>query len=147
MTLRSFYPVVMALDLPAMQAFYTQHFLFEVTFESDWYVSLKGKGEAAELALLDPSHPTVPEAVRKPLRGGLLLNVEVDDVDREYERLKRAGLPMHLELRDEAFGQRHFITSDPAGTLLDVIQVIPPSEAFAQQYAPETLRQIGETTG
>jgi hypothetical protein len=37
-------------------------------------------------------------------------------------------------LRDEAFGQRHFITRDPAGVMIDVIKVIPPSEEFAAQY-------------
>lgn len=39
---------------------------------------------------------------------------------------------MHLELRSEAFGQRHFITSDPNGVLVDVIKVIPVTGEFAQ---------------
>ena len=63
------------------------------------------------------------------------MNFEVDDVDAEYERLiKKAGLPLHLDIRDEAFGQRHFITSDPNGVLIDIITVIPPSEDFSSQY-------------
>ncbi len=33
------------------------------------------------------------------------------------------------------FGQRHFITSDPNGVLIDVIKPIPPSPEFAAQYA------------
>ena len=34
-----------------------------------------------------------------------------------------------------AFGQRHFITADPNGVLIDVIKPIPPSAAFVENYA------------
>ncbi len=75
----------------------------------------------------------MPEGFRKPVQG-LILNFEMDDVDTEYARLQAAGLPIHVPLRDEEFGQRHFITSDPNGVLIDFIKIIPPSEAFARQY-------------
>ena len=39
----------------------------------------------------------------------------------------------------EDFGQRHFITADPNGVLIDVITPTPPSAEFAAQYAPEAL--------
>ena len=55
--------------------------------------------------------------------------LEVADVDREYNRLKKEGLPMLLDLKSEEWGQRHFITKDPNELLIDVIQNIPPSEA------------------
>jgi len=78
-------------------------------------------------------------AAASPARGqqarSLLLNFEVDDVDAEYQRAVAQGLPMLLALRDEDFGQRHFIVQDPNGVMIDVIQPIPPSEAFLSQYA------------
>jgi hypothetical protein len=46
-----------------------------------------------------------------------------------------AALDPVLPLRDEAFGQRHFIVRDPAGNLVDVIENIPPSEEFASAYS------------
>ena len=49
------------------------------------------------------------------------------------------GIPILLSLRDEDFGQRHFITSDPNGVLIDIIKPIPPSEAYAAQYAQSAL--------
>ena len=55
-------------------------------------------------------------------------------MDGEYERAREAGLTILQELRDEAFGQRHFITVDPNGVLIDVITPIPPSAEFAAQY-------------
>lgn len=140
MKINSFYPVVMTGDVAASKAFYTELFHFEVTFDAEWYVSLKTRQEPPfELALLDAGHATIPEGFRHRLQEGLLLNFEVDDVDREYERLRAAGLPIHLELRSEDFGQRHFITSDPNGILIDVIEVIPPSEEYRAQYAAGAL--------
>jgi catechol 2,3-dioxygenase-like lactoylglutathione lyase family enzyme len=66
--------------------------------------------------------------------SGLILNFEVEDPDAEYARIGAAGLPVLLELRDEDFGQRHFITADPNGVLIDIIKPIPPSADYAAQY-------------
>ena len=129
-------PVIMTAEVAATAAFYIRHFGFRPLFEVDWYVHLQSAEDArVNLAVMDGSHPTIP-AVGRGRVSGLLLNFEVEDVDAEYERLKAAGLPMLLELRDEAFGQRHFITQDPNGVLIDVIKPIPPSAEFAALYAP-----------
>ena len=61
------------------------------------------------------------------------------DVDAIHDRLLAEGLPILRSLRDEAFGQRHFITHDPNGVLIDVIKQIPPSDAFLAQFAPEAV--------
>lgn len=132
MQVSSFYPVIGTKHVSESKDFYTKHFGFSVTFEADWYVSLKK--DNYELAILDYTHPTMPKSYRKNVQG-LILNFEVDDVDDEYERLvKRSGLPVELELRSEEFGQRHFVTVDPNGVLIDVITVIPPSGEFVSQY-------------
>ncbi|MEU1278580.1 VOC family protein [Streptomyces sp. NPDC005805] len=136
MKTNSFYPVIGTAALAESRDFYTRLFGFEVTFEADWYISLRLPGDPGyELALLDHTHPTIPEGHRHPVRG-LVLNFEVDDVDAEYERLVgREGLRPALELRSEDFGQRHFIVADPSGVLIDVITVIEPVGEYAEQYA------------
>jgi catechol 2,3-dioxygenase-like lactoylglutathione lyase family enzyme len=131
----SYYPVVMTHDVAATAGFYGQHFGFVALFASDWYVHLQLADNAAvNLAVLDAGHETIPVPARGQVAGGLLLNFEVDDPDAVHDRLKAAGLPILLPLRDEAFGQRHFITSDPNGVLIDIIKPIPPSGEFAAQY-------------
>ncbi|MGR6922803.1 VOC family protein [[Actinomadura] parvosata] len=133
MRLSSFYPVICTAKVAESTDFYVRLFGFEVTFEADWYVSLR-RGPY-ELALLDHAHPTLPAAYRRPVTG-LLLNFEVDDVDAEWGRLVAGeGLVPELALRDEDFGQRHFIVADPNGVLIDVITPIAPSEEFAGGYA------------
>ncbi len=136
MQLTSFYPVLGTRRITETVAFYATHFGFKVTFESDWYVSMRhGSESGQELAIIDYMHASVP-AIGRQAVAGLILNLEVDDVDSEYDRLiVGAGLPVLLDIRSEAWGQRHFITSDPNGVLIDVITVIPPSKEFAAQYA------------
>ncbi|MFC7546218.1 VOC family protein [Plantactinospora sp. GCM10030261] len=135
MKLSSFYPVICATRPTESRDFYVRWFGFEPTFEADWYVSLRRPGPPAyELALLDHTHPTLPAAYRRPVRG-LLLNVEVEDVDAEWDRLVvRGGLRPELGLRSEDFGQRHFIVAAPDGVLIDVITNIPPAGDYAEQY-------------
>ncbi|WP_029074198.1 VOC family protein [Kaistia adipata] len=139
MKITSYYPVIMTRDVAGTASFYQAHFGFVPLFESDWYVHLQSAADPAiNLAVLDGSHETIPP-VGRGTATGLLLNFEVEDVDAEHARLKAAGLPMLLELRDEAFGQRHFITADPNGVLIDVIKPIPPNAEFAAAYAESAL--------
>ena len=135
----SYYPVLMVDDVAASAAFYVDHFHFTALFTGDWYVHLQSLEDASvNLAILDGSHETIPAAGRGRA-SGVILNFEVADVDAEFARVEAAGLPVLLALRDEAFGQRHFITADPNGVLIDVITPIPPTGAFVDQYLPAAL--------
>lgn len=135
----SYYPVLMTDNVAGTVAFYVEHFRFQPMFDSDWYVHLQSsESKRVNLAILQGDHETIP-AEGRGKTSGLILNFEVEDVDGVYERLEAAGLPILLPLRDEAFGQRHFITRDPNGVLIDVIKPIPPSAEFAAQFAPEAL--------
>ncbi len=130
----SIYPVIGTDKILQSRDFYTRHFDFDIVFEADWYVSLKSRYKPDyELALLDYRHASLPEAYRHAARG-ILINFEVANVDDVYAKLKKAGLPMVLELKSEDWGQRHFITHDPNGILIDVIQNIEPSGEYAEQY-------------
>lgn len=130
----SYYPVLMTGDVAGTAEFYKQHFCFEALFDSDWYVHLRSlEDKKVNLGIVQGDHETIPEAGRGRV-SGLLINFEVRDPDAVYERVKAAGMRILLPLRDEPFGQRHFITADPNGVLIDVIKPIPPSPEFAAQY-------------
>lgn len=134
MELSSFYPVICTERVKESKEFYTSYFNFDITFENEWYVSLvMNYGGKFQLAFVDYRHSSLPSGFQNPAQG-LLLNFEVEDVAAEYKRLKRAGLPILLDLRDEEWGQRHFITSDPNGILIDVIKMIPPTNEYADAY-------------
>jgi len=140
MKVTSYYPVIMTNDVAATASFYQAHFGFTPLFTSDWYVHLQLAGDpAVNLAVLDGRHETIPAPARGQVAGGMLLNFEVEDPDAIHDRLAAAGLPILLALRDEDFGQRHFITSDPNGVLIDIVKPIPPSTEFAASYEAGAL--------
>ena len=135
----SYYPVLMTGDVIGTADFYKAHFGFAAMFTSNWYVHLQSVEDSAiNLAVLDGAHSTIPEQSRARV-SGLLLNFEVEDVDAVYLKMLAARLPIIVALRDEPFGQRHFITADPNGVLIDVIKPIPPTAEFAAQYEAAAL--------
>ncbi len=136
--LSSYYPVISAENGPRLAQFFIEELKFEAVFSSDWYWHLSMPGRAdVNVAIVDCKHPSIPEAYRKPVQG-LLLNFEMEDVSAYYEHAQAKGWDVLLALRDEDWGQRHFIAATPeAGLMLDLIEVIPPSEAFLKNYHHE----------
>ena len=136
MRILSFYSVLLTGNVAGIAEFYHESLEMELTFESDWYISLKLEGGEGtfQLAILRFDHPTIPEEFRKRSQG-IILNLEVENAATMYDRLiTKKRLPVHLDIRDEPWGQRHFITSDPDDNLLDIIEPIQPSDAFLAQY-------------
>lgn len=139
MTPTQYYPVIQSEDVARTARFYQRHFGFRPLFETDWYVHLQSRTvPEVNLAILYAWHETIPEPGRGPSRG-VILNFEVADVDGQHDRLAAEGLAIVQPLRDEAFGQRHFIATDPNGLLIDVITPIPPAADHAAGFAPEAL--------
>jgi uncharacterized glyoxalase superfamily protein PhnB len=135
----SYYPVLLSADVPRASNFYCSHFSFAPKFTSKWYVHLQSTEDpATNLAILALEHATVPP-VGRGKTGGVILNFEVDDPDAHHARLVAAGLTILTPLRDEDFGQRHFIAAAPDGVMIDIICPIPPSTEYAAQYEPDAL--------
>jgi len=136
MTINSIFPVVPAADVARSRDFYTGLLDLAVVFDSGWYVQLQAPGgESVQLGLVERGHHTVPEGFRAAAPAGVLVSVEVEDVDRVHAAAIAAELPIALSLRDEDFGQRHFMTTDPDGLLVDVITVIPYAGDLAESAA------------
>ncbi|MDJ0638288.1 MAG: VOC family protein [Paracoccaceae bacterium] len=132
-----YYPVIQTNDVAGTTAFYVANFRFKIVFDSDWYTHLQStEDEGVNLAVLQYDHPTVPRVAQKVV-SGLILNFEVKDPDAVFKEAEDAGLPILKPLVDEDFGQRHFITQDPNGVLIDVIKPIPPKGEFVEQYSDE----------
>lgn len=134
MKINSLYPVITTDKLEITKDFYKTYLDLGVTYDSDWYISMRTAYEPLfELALLDYKHPSLPEAFQKPT-SGVLINIEVEDVDVVYDRFVSLGIEMVLDIRSEEWGQRHFIVQDPNGLLIDVIQNIQPEGEYKEQY-------------
>lgn len=134
MHISSTYPVLCVDNAQETAAFYRTHFGFEPVFENEWYVHLTNKHQKEiNLAVMRWDHDSIPADHRKQI-GGVLINFEVEDARTLYAQHKGAGLTILQPLRDDPTGQRHYILEDPAGTLVDVITMIEPSEEFKAQF-------------
>lgn len=132
--MKSLFPDICSRDLVESKEFYVSLLGFKVIFEIDWYIQLQSPSvESIQIAFVDINHPSVPKGHQKTPQG-VVVTVEVDDVDAVYQKAFNLKLPVIVELCDEEWGQRHFMVEDPNGLLVDVYAMIEPAPGFAEQY-------------
>jgi len=106
----------------------------QVAWESDWYIALNAsETDGMQLALVAAGHDSVPADYHRP-PAGVLVSFEVDNAAELYERAVANSVTIAQELRDEEFGQRHFMAVDPDGLLVDVVELlfVPEESQLAQ---------------
>lgn len=115
--------------LAESKAFYTEVLGMGVTFENEFYLLLHTPGGETAISFLLPDHPSQQPLFRKPFTGqGMYLTIEVEDVDKMYNELKKKGVPIKIDIRDEPWGDRHFAVQDPNGIGIDIVKYSPPAE-------------------
>src|SRR4029453_17534245 len=107
-------------------AFYQQYFDLQIAIDLGWFVTLRRGSSDWELAICERGHATVPAAVSAATESTNVFGFIVDDADKVAAALTGAGVRLETQPVTEPFGQRHFFVRDPAGTWLDVIQLVAP---------------------
>lgn len=135
---RDLYPLITTSALFQARDFYKRHFSFRVVFEASWFVYLAGPADegsrGATLAFMSPDHPSRPPGPESFDGRGMIITVEVADAGILFEKLTKEGAPIVHPLTDEEWGQRRFMTRDPAGVLVDVVQQIEPKQGYWERY-------------
>lgn len=132
--MHSLFPDICSDDVAASRDFYVTLFGFRVAFEIAWYVQLQSPADPnLQLAFVQRGHDSVPAGFGGAPRG-VLVTVETKDAGAVYERARALGVEIAYPLRDEAWGQRHFMAKDPNGLLVDVVQLIPATRAFLDEH-------------
>lgn len=123
--MKKIYPLLITDTLKDCADFYTKHFNFTVVFEQDWYIHLLHEQSGAELAYMAPNSQNQPKELHPAFNGtGMVYSFEVEDAQKEYDRVKDSGVTITYELTTEEWGQKHFIVQDPAGIYIDVVEQI-----------------------
>jgi catechol 2,3-dioxygenase-like lactoylglutathione lyase family enzyme len=130
------YPVFVTKDLEQAKDFYTKWFDMQVVFEASFFLLLTTPGERTySIGFLSEIHPSSPpSSPAMNNQAGVFLTIQVADVSADFERLKKAGLKIYYELKDEPWGQRRFGVIDPNGMYVDVVQQILPEKGFWEKY-------------
>ena len=71
-----------------------------------------------------------------------MLTLEFDDAEEALREVVATGVEPEVSLRDEPWGQRHFMLRDPAGVWVDVVQHIDPDPGFLDDRAREQLAAL-----
>ena len=133
--MKSIFPLYIVEDLAAAKRFYCSIFRLTVRFEAEWYLHLVGPNPAIQLAFIRPGHETVPKKFRDQRAVGSCVSIEIDDAAGYEKRAREANVEIIYPLTDERWGQRHFMTLDPNGLVVDVIEPIPPDQAWFREQA------------
>ncbi len=129
-----FFPVITTEKLEECHIFYQQHFGFKVIFECDWYIHL-ATDTGIQLGFLQPNQPRQPAFLQRAYSGeGIIFSFEVEKIDEEYKKLSHSGVPILFPLTTEDWGQRHFMTKDPSGMIIDIIQATEPTDEYKDHY-------------
>jgi catechol 2,3-dioxygenase-like lactoylglutathione lyase family enzyme len=102
--------------------FYAHVLAFRIQFESDWFLLMQTPIGGDQVSFLQADHSSQAELFQKSYRGeGMYLTIEVANADEEYERIRGLKIPVVVDLRDEPWGDRHFVIRDPNGIGIDIV--------------------------
>jgi len=111
------------------KAFYTDHLGFGVSFENEFYLLMHTPNKQAEISFTQAHHSLQQPFFQTQYNGtGMYLTIEVDNVDTLYEQLKKKGIEIKIEIRDEPWGDRPFAIADPNGIGIDIVTYTKPEE-------------------
>jgi len=113
-------------DLPRMVAFYRDVLGFEIAWDGKGpYAEFKHEGirfsmyERAQLPDLLGQTPSYPSGLNGTFELAMDLPTSAD-VDREYDRIVKAGARSIYAPRDEPWGMRSSMIADPEGNIIEV---------------------------
>jgi catechol 2,3-dioxygenase-like lactoylglutathione lyase family enzyme len=122
--IEAMFPVMVTLDLDVVKQFYESVFGFNAVFyDPNFYLHLVSPSTGAQLGFLLPNHATQPAFLHPIMSAdGYVISLEVQDAAQAYAEAKNMNLSIAMHLKEEAWGQIHFMLQDPAGFCVDVVQ-------------------------
>lgn len=122
--IQALFPVMVTPDLAGVKQFYQTVFGFNAVFhEPGFYVHLVSPGTGAQLGFLAPGHGTQPGFLHPVMAtDGYVITLEVENAARAYAQAQEMALDFIMHLKEETWGQIHFILEDPAGFRVDVVE-------------------------
>jgi uncharacterized glyoxalase superfamily protein PhnB len=128
--IESMFPVMVVSNLEAIKQFYETVFGFNIAFyDPDFYLHLVSPSTGVQLGFLVPEHSSQPEFLHALMAtDGYVISLEVKDASAAYAQANELDLKIAIELKEESWGQIHFMLQDPAGIRVDVVQQLAASE-------------------
>lgn len=122
--IQAMFPVMVASNLTEIKQFYTSVFGFNtVFFDPNFYLHLVSPSTGVQLGFLIPDHESQPQFLHQLMSAeGYVISFEVTDAAKAYAEARSQGLSIAMDLKEEVWGQKHFIMNDPAGFKIDIVE-------------------------
>jgi uncharacterized glyoxalase superfamily protein PhnB len=127
--IEAIFPVMVTHNLKAVKQFYETVFGFTAVFyDADFYLHLICEKSGAQLGFLVPNHQLQPVFLHSAMApDGFVISFEVKDAAVAYAQAQRLDVNLVMPLKEEDWGQIHFMVLDPAGFRVDVVQHLESS--------------------
>jgi uncharacterized glyoxalase superfamily protein PhnB len=127
--IEAMFPVMVISNLDSVKQFYETVFGFNAVFyDPGFYLHLVSPDSGVQLGFLVENHATQPEFLHPIMSpDGYVISLEVTDASQAYSEAMKMNLNIVMELKEEVWGQIHFMLLDPAGFRIDVVQHIEAS--------------------
>ncbi len=121
MTVTRLLPNICTDRMAETRDFYIGLLGFVVGFEHDgWYIQMSSPtNPQLQIGIVRRDQEFTPKAFQQPAQG-VIISVQVEDVDDAYATALKRGFHAAHELRDESFGMRRFMVADPNGLLVNI---------------------------
>ena len=114
--------------------FYEKYFDVKTTFDCGWYVTIHFQSNINPYIFISFMEPQKNDT--RLLEGGLTLNLMVDDIDAEYEKMKKTDIFIKDDIEDHEWGDRSFTVADPLGNVLYIYS----SREITGQYKDAVIK-------
>ncbi|MFE3261091.1 VOC family protein [Nocardia sp. NPDC059229] len=103
--------------------FLIDHFGFTEKMSADGFVNVTRPDAGFDVIYLRTGLGSFkPERIAGSAGQGLLVVFVVDDIDAEYARVQREGVPIVTPIETEPWGERYFQALDPNGIVIQLVQ-------------------------
>jgi|SRR5271156_2181087 len=115
-------------DVNRLAAFYARVLGIEPHRDGDDYVEFRTSRGVLALFAANAQEKYIPGSARAGENHSVILEFEVDDVDREYARLHNIVLTWVKEPSTQPWGTRSIYFRDPDGNLIDFFTIVKASQ-------------------
>ncbi|MCX4633261.1 VOC family protein [Streptomyces sp. NBC_01443] len=126
-------------DVAASRDFFCTHLGYAVAMAADGFASLTRGDDAADIVLLRRGSEVLPPEQRDRQATGLIFALTVAGIEAEERRLREAGAPVTMPLREEPWGERLFQLTDPNGIVVQLVEWATPDESAQTEEDPAML--------
>ncbi|MFF4426878.1 VOC family protein [Streptomyces sp. NPDC001549] len=127
-------------DVDASRDFFRTHLGYEVAMADDGFCSLTREDAGVDIVLLHKGTEVLPAEQRDREAGGLIVALTVSGLAVEEARLRAAGAPITMPLREEPWGERLFQLTDPNGIVVQFVEWVVPNSGT--DVSEDTVVQV-----